>query len=48
MVGLRFTLGGYNNENKENLGIAGRMSDAIEHNFANFASCNTAVVNKKS
>ncbi|CAL7960980.1 IAT_beta domain-containing protein [Gammaproteobacteria bacterium] len=47
MGGLRFTLGGYSNEHKENLGIAGRMSDPIERNFANFANCNTSVVNKK-
>jgi len=47
MGGIRFTLGGYNNEHKEDLGIAGRMSDTIERNFANFASCNTSVVNKK-
>ena len=46
MAGLRFTFGGYNNENKENLGIAGRMSDPIEHNFANFANCNSSVINK--
>ncbi len=43
MGGLRFILGGYSNEHKENLGIAGRMSDPIERNFANFASCNTSV-----
>ncbi|EKE00579.1 MAG: hypothetical protein ACD_21C00325G0006 [uncultured bacterium] len=48
MGGLRLTLGGYNNnENKEELGISGRMSDPIERNFANFASCNTTVINRK-
>jgi|GEM_PF-5470128 len=47
MGGLRFTFGGYNNENKANLGISGRMSDPIEHNFANFANCNSSVINKK-
>jgi hypothetical protein len=47
MGGVRFTIGGYSNEHTEGLGIAARMSDPIERNFANFASCNTSVVNKK-
>jgi hypothetical protein len=47
MGGLRLTLGGFKNELKENLGIARRMSDPIERNFANFASCNTSVVRNK-
>ncbi|MEI8055228.1 MAG: inverse autotransporter beta domain-containing protein [bacterium] len=47
MGGLRFILGGYNDRRKEDLGVAGRISDPIERNFANFASCNTSVVNKK-
>jgi hypothetical protein len=46
MSGLRITFGGYNNEDKDSLGISGRLADPIEHNFGNFASANSTAVGK--
>lgn len=47
MGGIRVTFGGYNNEEKVNLGITGRLLDPIEHNFGNYASANSIAVNKE-
>lgn len=34
LVGLKFSLGGINNEDRETFAISGRLMDRIEHNFA--------------
>ena len=45
LFGLKYMIGGFDPDNKDNLGIVARLSDSIEHNFANFASGNSGVVN---
>jgi len=46
MGGIRVTFGGYDNEEKDKLGITGRLTDPIEHNFGNIASANSVAVGK--
>ncbi|MCL5260897.1 MAG: inverse autotransporter beta domain-containing protein [Gammaproteobacteria bacterium] len=48
MFGVRLTFGGASasGEDKENLGVFGRLSDPIEHNFGNIASANSVAVGK--
>lgn len=36
MLGIRLTLGGYNDEQKQSFGIATRLTDPLEHTFARF------------
>jgi hypothetical protein len=40
MFGLRFSLGGFTDDQKRTLGVAARLTDPIEHNFATFANGN--------
>lgn len=46
MGGIRITLGGYNKEDQDSLGITTRLAEPIEHNFGNLASANSVAVNK--
>lgn len=43
--GLRINLGGFDNNEKDSLGVITRLTDPVEHNFANFASGNTVPMN---
>lgn len=46
MAGIRISFGGYNADVKESLGIAGRLSDPIEHDFGNFGAATSIPVGK--
>lgn len=46
MGGIRISFGGYDNDEKDTIGIVGRLSDPIEHDFGNFASATSIAVGK--